>query len=125
MRCRCSAPPVELLANWEQVVKWVDDQPVDVEIDYDNSGTLHVFELRIGMNEFDHRNFFPRWRHSSTGGAVHQHRRGLGLNSRSGARFSKVPNLFGLHNSLCIFKTKVSRVTKLCSYFNFYSLYNI
>ena len=43
---------------------------------------------------------------------------------RPGARFSKVPKLFGWHNSLCIFKTKVFRVTKLCCYFNFYSLYN-
>ena len=43
----------------------------------------------------------------------------------SGARFSKAPRLFGWHNSLCIFKTKVFRVTKLWSYFNFYSLYNI
>ena len=60
LRCQCSAPPVELLANWEQAVKWVDDQPVDVEIDYDNSGTLYVFELRIGMNEFDHRCFFSK-----------------------------------------------------------------
>ena len=32
---------------------------------------------------------------------------------------------FGWHNSLCIFKTKASRSTKLCSYFNFYSLHNI
>ena len=32
---------------------------------------------------------------------------------------------FGWHNSLCIFKTKASRGTKLCSYFNFYLLYNI
>ena len=32
---------------------------------------------------------------------------------------------FGWHNSLYIFKTKASRGTKLCSYFNFYSLYNI
>ena len=32
---------------------------------------------------------------------------------------------FGWHNSLCIFKTMASRGTKLCSYFNFYSLYNI
>ena len=32
---------------------------------------------------------------------------------------------FGLHNSLCIFKAKASRGTKLCIYFNFYSLYNI
>ena len=32
---------------------------------------------------------------------------------------------FGWHNSLCIFKTKASRGTKLCSYCYFYSLYNI
>ena len=32
---------------------------------------------------------------------------------------------FGWHNSLCIFKTKASRGTKLCSYLYFYSLYNI
>mgnify|MGYP006973417981 CR=1 FL=1 len=32
---------------------------------------------------------------------------------------------FGWHNSLCIFKTKASRGTKPCSYFYFYSLYNI
>ena len=32
---------------------------------------------------------------------------------------------FGWHNYLCIFKTKASRGTKLCSYFYFYSLYNI
>ena len=32
---------------------------------------------------------------------------------------------FGWHNSICIFKTKASRGTKLCSHFNFYSLYNI
>ena len=32
---------------------------------------------------------------------------------------------FGWHSSLCIFKTKASRGTKLWSYFNFYSLYSI
>ena len=42
-----------------------------------------------------------------------------------GARFSKVPKFFGWHNSLCIFKTKVFGVTKLCSYFNLHSLYKI
>ena len=42
-----------------------------------------------------------------------------------GACFSKVPKLFGRHNSLCIFKTKAPRGTKLCSYFYFYSLYSI
>ena len=43
----------------------------------------------------------------------------------SGACFSKVLKLFGWHNSLSISETKASRGTKLCSYFNFYSLYNI
>ena len=47
------------------------------------------------------------------------------LGSSPGARFSKDPKLFGWHNSLCIFKTKVFRVTKRRSYFNFYSLYNM
>ena len=32
---------------------------------------------------------------------------------------------FGWHHSLCIFKTKASRGTKLCRYYNIYSLYNI
>ena len=32
---------------------------------------------------------------------------------------------FGWHNSLCIFKTKAFRGTKLCSHFCFSSLYNI
>ena len=32
---------------------------------------------------------------------------------------------FVWHNSLCIFKTKAFRGTKLCSYFNLYSLYNL
>ena len=32
---------------------------------------------------------------------------------------------FEWHNSLCIFKTKASRGTKLCDYLNFYALYNI
>ena len=41
--------------NWEQVVTWVHYKPVDVEIDDDNTGIFHAFELRIGMNEFDHR----------------------------------------------------------------------
>ena len=43
-----------------------------------------------------------------------------------GARFSKVPKLFGrVSGVLCIFKTKASRGTKLCSYLNFCSLCNI
>ena len=47
---------------------------------------------------------------------------------RPGARFSKVPKLFGRisgDNFLRIFKTNASRGTKLSSYCNFYSLYNI
>ena len=40
--------------NEEQVVMWVNYNPVDVEIDDDNTRTSHVFEMRIGMNEFDH-----------------------------------------------------------------------
>ena len=39
--------------------------------------------------------------------------------------FGTFRTYFGCHNSLCIFKTKASRGTKLCSYFDFYSLYNI
>ena len=45
--------------------------------------------------------------------------------SGTGTRFSKDPKLFGRHNCLCILKTKVFRVTKLRSYFNFYSLNDI
>ena len=37
----------------------------------------------------------------------------------------KSRNFYGWLNSFCIFKTKVFHVTKLCSYFNFYCLYNI
>ena len=36
---------------------WVDYKPADVEIDDANTGIFHVFELRIAMNEFDHRSF--------------------------------------------------------------------
>ena len=32
---------------------WVNYKPVDLEIDDDNRGIFHVFELRMGMNEFD------------------------------------------------------------------------
>ena len=45
-----------------------------------------------------------------------------------GAHFSKVPKRFGRisgDNYLCIFKTKASRGTKLCSHFNLYFLYNL
>ena len=34
---------------------WVDYKPVDVKIDDDNTGIFHVFQLRIEMNESDHR----------------------------------------------------------------------
>ena len=49
---------------------WVDYKPEDVEIDGDNTGISHVFEVRIGMNEFDHRICI----------ALHRHRRGQGSN---------------------------------------------
>ena len=32
---------------------WVDYNPVDVEMDDDNTRSSHVFQMRIGMNEFD------------------------------------------------------------------------
>ena len=32
----------------------VNYKPVDVEIDDDDTGIFHVFEMWIGMNEFDH-----------------------------------------------------------------------
>ena len=34
---------------------WIGYNPVDVEIDDDNARIFHVFEIKIGMNEFDHR----------------------------------------------------------------------
>ena len=37
---------------------WGDSKLVDVEIDDNNTGIHHVFEMRRGMNEFDHRSFF-------------------------------------------------------------------
>ena len=59
------------------------------------------------------RNILCRpWRHLTDQGPV----------SRKSRNFSAP---FGWQNSLCIFKTKASRGTKLCSYFYFYSLYNI
>ena len=33
---------------------WVNYKPVDVEIDDDNTGIFHIFEMQIGMNEFDY-----------------------------------------------------------------------
>ena len=53
---------------------------------------------------------------------------GLSRNGPLGPVSRKSRELFGRitgDNSLCIFKTKASRGTKLCSYFYFYSLYNI
>jgi len=35
--------------NWERVVISVDYEPVDVEIDDDNTGTFHLFEMWTGM----------------------------------------------------------------------------
>ena len=55
-------------ANREQVVMWVDYKPVDVEIDDDKTGIFLVFEMRIRMNEFDHRILaLFSWPDSSTG----------------------------------------------------------
>ena len=44
--------------------------------------------------------------------------------AKRATRFSKVRKLFGRDNSLCIFKTKASRGTKLCSVFQLFSIYN-
>ena len=65
MPVQCSTMSVELSdyhTNWEQVIKWVDYKPVDVETNDGNTGIFHVFETRIGMNEFDHRIFKQRER---------------------------------------------------------------
>ena len=37
---------------------WGDSKLVDLEIDDSNTAIHHVFEMRRGMNEFDHRSFF-------------------------------------------------------------------
>ena len=42
-----------------------------------------------------------------------------------GARFSKVPKLFGCQKSLCIFNGNTFRALKLCSYFVFSFIWNI
>ena len=47
---------------------------------------------------------------------------GLGPVSQKSRNFS---GAFRWHNSRCFFKAKASQGTKRCSYFNFYSLYNI
>ena len=49
--------------------------------------------------------------------------RGLGPVSRKSRDFSDAFRAW--HSYLFIFKAKASRSTKLCTYFNFYSLYNI
>ena len=47
---------------------WVDYKPVDVEIADDKTGIFLVFEMRIRMNEFDHRILaLFSWPDSSTG----------------------------------------------------------
>ena len=52
----------------------VDYKPVYAEIDNDdNTEIFHVFEMRIGMNDFDR--------------ALHRHRRGQGSDPRSGLNF--------------------------------------
>ena len=45
---------------------------------------FRVSDMRIGMNKFDHCILTPLKPHTSTGGALHRHRKGLGLNLRSG-----------------------------------------
>ena len=51
------------------------------------------------------------------------------LSEETRSLFLESPETFWAHfgwlNSLCIFKVKVSWGTKLCSYFNCYSLYNL
>ena len=51
------------------------------------------------------------------------------LSEGSRSLFLESPETFWAHfgwlDSLCIFKVKASRGTKLCSYFNCYSLYNL
>jgi len=72
--------------------------------------SLWIQESEYGMNI----NIFPFM------GRIFNNSRGLFLKSPETFRA-----YFGWHNSLCIFKTKASRGTKLCSCFCFYSLYNI
>ena len=51
------------------------------------------------------------------------------VSTKSWGLFLESPETFRAHfgstNSICIFKTKAFGGTKFCSYFNFYSLYNI
>ena len=46
---------LKALFIWRNLEKWVDCKPEDVEIVDDSEGIFHVFQMRIGMNEFDHR----------------------------------------------------------------------
>ena len=41
-------------AKLEQVVMWRDYKPVEVEIDDDNTGIFHVFEIQILNNHDPH-----------------------------------------------------------------------
>ena len=56
---------------------WVTCKSVDVEIHGDNRVIINVFEIRIGMNEFDHCILEMHWHH-----------RGEGSNPHSGLYFS-------------------------------------
>ena len=62
-------------------------------------------------------------------GAVVRKNRRPTISKSPGARYSKSLETFRAHfgrpNSFCIFKTKASRGTKRCSYFDFYFLYNM
>ena len=49
----------------------------------------------------------------------------LRVRFRSRGPFLESPENSRRHNSFCMFKTKEFRVTKLCSYFNFYCPYNM
>ena len=61
---------------------WVNCKPVDVEIDDDNTRIFRVFEMRIGVGEFDHR-IFHRCLSSSEKGLKNS-----GLNGDSCSQFS-------------------------------------
>jgi len=83
----------------------LSDEPIRKYIFVCDSWSQLVIEIRQNVNAD-----VPLWKET----------RGLFLESPETIRA-----YFGWHNSLWIFKTKGSRGTKLCSYFYFYSLYNI
>ena len=85
----------------------------------------HVFNARITKKVGKFGGLEPRCCEGIMAPEIGPRNFGTSEKQAPGARFSKVPKFFGRHNSLCIFKTKVFGVTKLCSYFNLYSLYNI